>query len=162
MLSRTLEEAINRQINRELYSSYLYLGMAAYFESVNLKGFASWMLVQANEERGHAMKFYDYIYARQGKVVLDAIEAPKAKWTSTGKVFDEVYAHEQKVTGMINNLVELAAKEKDHATFEMLQWFVKEQVEEEANAALIVDKIKTLGDIPGHLFYLDHELSKRK
>jgi ferritin len=162
MLSRTLEEAINRQINRELYSSYLYLGMAAYFESVNLKGFASWMLVQANEERGHAMKFYDYIYARQGKVVLDAIEAPKAKWTSAGKVFDEVYAHEQKVTGMINNLVELAAKEKDHATFEMLQWFVKEQVEEEANAALIVDKVKTLGDIPGHLFYLDHELSKRK
>jgi ferritin len=162
MLSRTLEEALNRQINRELYSSYLYLGMAAYFESVNLKGFASWMLVQSNEERGHAMKFYDYIYARQGRVVLDAIEAPKSKWTSSGKVFEEVYAHEQKVTGLINNLVELATKEKDHATFEFLQWFVKEQVEEEANAALIVDKIKTLGDIPGHLFYLDHELSKRK
>jgi len=162
MLSKSMEEALNRQINRELYSSYLYLGMAAYFESVNLKGFASWMMVQANEERGHAMKFYDYIFARRGKVVLDAIEAPKAKWSSAGKVFDEVYAHEQKVTGMINNLVDLAVKEKDHATFEMLQWFVKEPVEEEENAALIVDRIRTLGDIPGHLFCLDHELSKRK
>jgi ferritin len=162
MLSKTMEEALNRQVNRELYSSYLYLGMSAYFESVNLKGFAGWMMVQSNEERGHAMKLYDYILARQGKVVLDTIEAPRAKWSSAGKVFEEVYAHEQKVTGMINNLVDLAIKEKDHATFEVLQWFVKEQVEEEANAALVVDRIKTLGDIPGHLFYLDHELSKRK
>ena len=157
-----MEEALNRQLNRELYSSYLYLGMSAYFESVNFKGFASWMMIQSNEERGHAMKIYEYILARQGKVVLDAIEAPKAKWSSAGKIFEEVYAHEQKVTGMINALVDLAIKEKDHATFEMLQWFVKEQVEEEANAAMIVDKIKTLGDIVGHLFYLDHELSKRK
>jgi ferritin len=157
-----MEEALNRQVNRELYSSYLYLGMSAYFESVNLKGFAGWMMVQSGEERNHAMKLYDYILARQGKVVLDAIEAPKAKWASAGKIFDEVYAHEQKVTGMINNLVDLAIKEKDHATFEMLQWFVKEQVEEEANAALIVDRIKTIGDIPGHLLCLDHELSKRK
>jgi len=108
------------------------------------------------------MKFYDYIIARQGKVVLDAIEAPKAKWTSAGKVFEEVYAHEQKVTGMINNLVDIALKEKDHATFEMLQWFVKEQVEEEANASMICEKIKILGDTPGHIFCLDHELGKRK
>lgn len=162
MLSKTMEDALNRQVNRELYSSYLYLGMSAYFENVNLRGFAGWMKVQAGEERGHAMKIYEYILARQGKVALDAIEAPKAKWTSAGKVFEEVYAHEQKVTGMIDALVELAVKEKDHATFEMLQWFVKEQVEEEANAALICDKIKTLGDVPGHLFWLDHELSKRK
>lgn len=162
MLSKTMEDALNRQVNREFYSSYLYLGMSAYFETVNLKGFAGWMKVQANEERNHAMKIYEYILARQGKVVLDAIEAPKAKWTSAGKVFEEVYAHEQKVTGMIDALVELAVKEKDHASFEMLQWFVKEQVEEEANASLICDKIKTLGDVPGHLFWLDHELSKRK
>ncbi|MFZ2073596.1 ferritin [Methanoregula sp.] len=162
MLSKTMEEALNRQVNRELYSSYLYLGMSAYFETLNLKGFASWMMIQAKEERAHAMKFYDYIIARQGKVVLDAIEAPKAKWSSAGKVFEEVYAHEQKVTGMINNLVDLATREKDHATFEVLQWFVKEQVEEEANAVLIADKIKTVGDTPGHLFCLDHELSKRK
>jgi ferritin len=162
MLSKTMEDALNRQVNRELYSSYLYLGMSAYFENASLRGFAGWMKVQAGEEHSHAMKIYEYILARQGKVVLDAIEAPKAKWTSAGKVFEEVYAHEQKVTGMIDALVELAVKEKDHATFEMLQWFVKEQVEEEANAALICDKIKTLGDVPGHLFWLDHELSKRK
>ncbi len=162
MLSKTMEESLNRQINRELYSSYLYLAMSAWFESINFKGFAGWMMVQANEERAHGMKLYDYIIARQGKVVLDTIEAPKAKWSSTGKVFEEVYAHEQKVTGMIHGLVDLAIKEKDHATFEMLQWFVKEQVEEEANAALIVEKIKVVGDVPGHLFCLDHELSKRK
>jgi len=162
MLSKAMEEALNRQINRELYSSYLYLGMAAWFESVNFKGFASWMMIQSGEERNHAMKIYDYVVARQGKVVLDAIEAPKAKWTSTGKIFDEVYAHEQKVTGLINALVDLAIKEKDHATFEFLQWFVKEQVEEESNAAMIVEKIKLVGDVPGHLFCLDHELSKRK
>ena len=108
------------------------------------------------------MKIYEYILARQGKVVLDAIEAPKAKWASCGKVFDEVYAHEQKVTGMIHALVDLAVKEKDHATFEMLQWFVKEQVEEEANAFQIIEKIKVVGDVPGHLFCLDHELGKRK
>jgi ferritin len=157
-----MEDALNRQVNRELYSSYLYLAMSAWFETINMKGFAGWLLVQSNEERGHAMKIYDYILARQGKVVLDAIEAPKAKWTSAGKVFDEVYAHEQKVTGMINALVDLAVREKDHATFEMLQWFVKEQVEEEENAARIVAIIKTVGDVPGHLFCLDHELSKRK
>jgi ferritin len=162
MLSKTMEEALNKQVNRELYSSYLYLGMSAWFETQNLKGFAGWMMVQSGEERNHAMKIYEYIIARQGKVSLGDIEAPKAKWTSAGKVFEEVYAHEQKVTGMIDALVDLAVKEKDHATFEMLQWFVKEQVEEEANAATICEKIKTVGDIPGHLFYLDHELSKRK
>lgn len=162
MLSKTLEEALNRQVNRELYSSYLYLAMSAWFESANLKGFAGWLFVQSNEERAHAMKLYDYIIARQGTIVLDAIEAPKAKWTSAGKIFEEVYAHERKVTGMINNLVELAAKEKDHATFEMLQWFVKEQVEEESNAVTICEKIKVVGDTPGHLFCLDHELGKRK
>ncbi len=162
MLSKTMEEALNRQVNRELYSSYLYLGMSAWFETLNLKGFAGWMMIQAKEERAHAMKFYDYIIARQGKVVLDTIEAPKAKWSSAGKVFEEVYAHEQKVTGMINNLVDIAIREKDHATFEVLQWFVKEQVEEEANAVMICEKIKTTGDTPGHLFCLDHELSKRK
>jgi ferritin len=162
MLSKTMEEALNRQVNRELYSSYLYLGMSAYFETTNLKGFAGWMKIQSNEERSHAMKIYEYILARQGKIVLDTIEAPRGKWTSAGKVFEEVYAHEQKVTGMIDALVDLAIKEKDHATFELLQWFVKEQVEEEANAAMITEKIKTVGDVPGHLFYLDHELGKRK
>jgi ferritin len=162
MLSKTVEEALNRQINRELFSAYLYLAMSAYFESATMKGFAKWLRVQAKEEQAHAIKFYDYVIARGGKVNLIAIEAPKAKWTLAGKVFEEVYAHEQKVTGMINALVELAMKEKDHATFEMLQWFVKEQVEEEEHASEILGKIKSIGDIPGHLFCLDHELGKRQ
>jgi len=162
MISRTMEAALNRQVNRELYSAYLYLSMSAYFETVNLKGFAKWMRVQAGEEKAHAMKIYDYVIARGGVISLEAIEAPKAKWASAGKVFEDVYAHEQKVTGMINALVDLSMKEKDHATFEMLQWFVKEQVEEEAHANEILSQIRIVGDVPGHLFYLDHHLGKRE
>lgn len=162
MLSKTMEEALNRQVNREFYSSYLYLAMSAYFESACMKGFAKWMRVQAKEERTHGEKIYDYIIVRGGKVTLGDIEAPKGKWTSAGKVFEEVYAHEQKVTGMIHNLVELAGREKDHASFEMLQWFVREQVEEEANTGDILEQIKIVGDIPGHLFWLDHQLGKRE
>ncbi len=162
MISKTMEEALNKQVNREYYSAYLYLAMSVYFESVNMKGFASWMRVQAKEEHAHGDKFLDYLMARGGKVTLGDIEAPKAKWASAGKVFEEVYAHEQKVTGMINTLVDLAIKEKDHATFEMLQWFVKEQVEEEKNSSEILEQIKIVGDVPGHLFYLDHHLGKRE
>ncbi len=162
MISKTMEDAINKQINRELYSAYLYLGMSAYCESANLKGFAKWLRIQAKEEQDHALKFYDFIIARGGKISLGAIEATKTKWASTGKIFEEVYAHEQKVTGMINALVEMAAKEKDHASFEMLQWFVKEQVEEEENASAILAQINIVGDVPGHLFCLDHELGKRE
>ena len=162
MLSRTMEEALNRQVNREFYSSYLYLSMSAYFESAGLKGFAKWMRIQAKEERVHGEKIYDYILLRGGKVTLADIEAPKGKWASAGKIFEETYAHEQKVTAMIHNLVEMAAKEKDFASTEMLQWFVKEQVEEEANAAEILAQIKILGDVPGHLFWLDHQLGKRE
>jgi len=162
MLSKSMEEALNRQVNRELYSAYLYMSMSAYFSSANLSGFAKWMRIQAKEERAHATKLYDYILARGGKIALLDIEAPKAKWASATKVFEEVYAHEQKVTGMINALVELATKEKDHASFEMLQWFVKEQVEEEEHASKILAKVRTIGDVPGHLFYLDHQLAKRE
>ena len=162
MISKTMETALNRQVNRELYSAYLYLSMSAYFETASLKGFAKWMRVQAKEEQAHAMKIYDYVIARGGKVTLEGIEAPKAKWTSAGKVFEDVYAHEQKVTGMIHALVDLAQKEKDHATFEMLQWFVKEQVEEEEHASEILSQITMLGDVIGHLFWLDHHLGKRE
>ena len=162
MLSKTMEEALNRQVNREFYSAYLYLAMSAYFESTSLKGFAKWMRIQAKEERTHGEKIYDYIHVRGGKVTLCDIEAPKAKWTSAGMVFGEVLSHEQKVTAMIHNLVELAAKEKDHASFEMLQWFVKEQVEEEASAGDILAQIKIVGDVPGHLFALNHSLGKRE
>jgi ferritin len=162
MISKTMEQALNKQVNRELYSAYLYLAMSSYFESVNMKGFAKWMRIQAKEEQVHALKIYDYIIARGGTVALLDIEAPKAKWSSAGTVFDEVYAHEQKVTAMIHGLVDLAIKEKDHATFEMLQWFVKEQVEEEEHASEIVNQIKIVGDIVGHLFHLDHQLGKRE
>jgi ferritin len=162
MISKTMEQALNKQVNREFYSAYLYLAMSSYFESVNMKGFAKWMRIQAKEEQVHALKIYDYIIARGGIVSLPDIEAPKAKWSSAGNVFDEVYAHEQKVTAMIHGLVDLAIKEKDHATFEMLQWFVKEQVEEELHASEIVSQIKIVGDIVGHLFYLDHQLGKRE
>jgi ferritin len=162
MISKTMEDALNKQVNREFYSSYLYLAMSAYFETVSLKGFAKWMRVQAKEERVHGEKIYDYIIARGGKVTLGEIEAPKNKWASAGKVLEETYAHEQKVTGMIHNLVDLATKEKDYASIEMLQYFVKEQVEEEANASDILAQIKIVGDVPGHLFYLDHHLGKRE
>ena len=161
MISKTMEQALNKQVNRELYSAYLYLAMSSYFESVPMKGFAKWMRIQAKEEQVHALRIYDYIVARGGTVSLLDIEAPRAKWSSAGKVFEEVYAHEQKVTAMIHGLVDLAVKEKDHATFEMLQWFVREQVEEEEHAGEIVSQIKIVGDIVGHLFYLDHQLGKR-
>lgn len=162
MLSKTMEQALNKQVNREMYSAYLYLAMSSYFETISMKGFAKWMRIQAKEEQAHALKIYDYIIARGGKVTLLDIEAPKAKWSSAGKVFEEVAAHEQKVTGMIHALVDLAIKEKDHATFEMLQWFVKEQVEEEEHANEILAQIGILGDIVGHLFWLDHHLGKRE
>jgi ferritin len=162
MLSKPMEQSLNKQVNRELYSAYLYLAMSSYFKSENMKGFAKWMRLQAKEEQGHALKIHDHIIARGGKVTLLDIEAPKAKWPSAGKVFEEVSAHEQKVTGMIHALVDLAIKEKDHVTFEMLQWFVKEQVEEEEHAGEILAKIICIGDVPGHLFCLDHELGKRE
>jgi len=162
MIKETIQDAINRQINRELYSAYLYTAMSAYFETLTLRGASKYMRVQANEERAHAMKFFDYIVERGGTVKLTAIDAPPVKWESPLKVFEEAYKHEQKVTGWINDLVNLAIKEQDHATNNMLQWFVREQVEEEANAAEIVEKIKMLGP-EGHAFlWLDHELGKRE
>jgi ferritin len=162
MLSKTMEEALNRQVNREFYSAFLYLAMSSYFASENLTGFAHWMRVQSREEQAHAFKIFDYIIDRGGKVSLATLEAPKAKWSSAGKVFEETYAHEQKVTGMINALVELAMTERDHASFEMLQWFVKEQVEEEKQAYEILAQIRMVGDTPGHLIYIDRHIGKRE
>lgn len=162
MLLKTMESALNKQVNRELFSGYLYLAMSSYFETVSMKGFAKWMRVQAKEEQAHAMKIYDFILSRGGKVTLGDIEAPKSKWASAGKVFEETYAHEQKVTAMIHALVDLAKKENDHATFEMLQWFVREQVEEEEQAGDVLNQIRIVGDIPGHLFWLDNQMGKRE
>ncbi|MDL1978870.1 MAG: ferritin, partial [Deltaproteobacteria bacterium] len=135
--------------------------MSAYFESINLSGFASWMRAQAQEEMVHAMKFYDYVNERGGRVILGPIEAPPSEWESAVAVFDATYKHEQKVTGLINDLVDLAIEEKDHATNNLLQWFVSEQVEEEASASGVLNKAKLTGDAPGGLFMLDQELGAR-
>jgi ferritin len=161
MLKEKIQNALNQQVNAELYSSYLYLSMASYFESINLKGFANWMRVQTQEELVHAMKFYDFIIERGGKVVLTSIEGPRTEWSSPLAVFEHAYEHEQKVTGLINTLVDLSIAEQDHATNNFLQWFVAEQVEEEASADEVVQKIKLMGDASGGLFMLDRELAQR-
>jgi len=161
MIDEKMQEAINKQLNAELYSSYLYLSMSAYFQSVNLGGFANWMRVQAKEELAHAMKFYDYVNERGGRVILQPVEEPPSEWDSPLAVFEHVYRHEQKVTGLINKLVDLAVKARDHATNNFLQWFVSEQVEEEASADEVVQKLKLVGDAPGGLFMIDRELAQR-
>ncbi|KAA0004774.1 MAG: ferritin [Thermoplasmata archaeon] len=161
MLSKKMLDELNKQVNAELYSSYLYLSMAAYFESINLKGFANWMKIQAQEEVTHAMKFFDYINERGGRVTLDTIKKPPAEWKSPLDVFENTYKHEVNVTKMINSLVDLAIKEKDHATYNMLQWFVAEQVEEEASADAIRQQLKFIGKDGRGLLMLDRELSRR-
>lgn len=161
MLDKEMEDALNGQINAEMYSAYLYLAMSAYFQSISLTGFSSWMRVQAQEEMVHAMKFYDFINERGGRVALKPIDAPQAEWESPLAAFEGAYSHEQKVTGLINELVELALKKRDHATNIFLQWFVSEQVEEEDSANEVVEKIKLVGEAQGGLFMLDRELGQR-
>jgi ferritin len=156
-----MQDAMNDQINKELYSSYLYLSMAAYFEDKNLPGFARWMRVQEAEEREHAMKFYDFIQQCGGRVVLKAIDAPKTEWASTLEVAEEVVAHEAKVTASIYALYEIALKEKDYPAQVMLQWFITEQVEEEKNAAEIVANLKMIEARDTAVLVLDHRLGKR-
>ncbi|NUM71339.1 MAG: ferritin [Ignavibacteriaceae bacterium] len=161
MLSAKIEKALNDQVNRELYSSYIYLAMSAYFESKNYGGFAHWMKIQSEEEREHGMKIYDYINTRDGRVVLEAIQAPKKEWAKPLEAFEEAYAHEQYISKSINDIVTLAYEEKDHATVEFLSWFVKEQVEEEASSRDVVEKMKMVGESTNTLFLLDRELGKR-
>ena len=161
MLSDRMEKALNDQINAELYSAYLYLAMAAYFESINLGGFGNWMRIQAQEELTHAMKFYDFVYERGGRVSLAAVDAPPKEWDSPLAAFEGAYAHECKVSAMINDLVNIAIEEKDHATNNFLQWFVSEQVEEEASADAVVQKLKLIGDHGNGIFMLDRELGQR-
>lgn len=162
MLSKKMQEELNKQINAEMYSAYLYLAMSAYFEDRNLSGFANWMYIQAQEEMTHAMKIYRYVFERGGRVYLQPIEGPPKEWDDAVKVAEEVYAHEQKVTGMIHNLVNLAREEKDHGTDNMLQWFVSEQVEEEANADELLQQLKMVGGKGQGLLMLDRELSRRQ
>ena len=161
MLDDKMQEALNFQLNRELYSAYLYLAMGAYFEDQEFPGFGNWMKVQAQEELSHAMKFYNYIVQRGGRVLLADIEAPDSQWKSPTATFEHVYEHEQMVTGLINNLVDLALEISDHATNNFLQWFVAEQVEEEESASGVLQKIKLAAESSSGLYILDNELAQR-
>lgn len=161
MLNIQMEKALNEQINAEFYSSYMYLSMSTYFESVGLPGAAQWMQAQAQEEWFHGMKLYDHVNERGGRVLLKAIPQPPTSWKSTLQVFQDVLAHEEKVTGLINNLVNLALDNRDHATNIFLQWFVSEQVEEEASVGAVLGKLKLIGKDSSGLFALDAELGQR-
>lgn len=156
-----MQGAFNRQLNAELYSSYLYLSMSTYFEASNLRGFANWMRVQAAEEMVHVMKFYQFINERGGQVLLTAIEAPPTSWDFPLAAFQQVLAHEQKVTGLIGDLANLAQQQGDHAAYNFLQWFVAEQVEEEASASAVVQNLQLIGAEASGLLMLDRELGAR-
>jgi ferritin len=162
MLNPKIQEAFNKQINAELYSEYLYLSMSAYFEAESFKGMAHWMRMQADEERIHALKIYDFIHNRNGRVILTQIDAPKTQWNSPLDVFEDAYKHEQKISGLINDLANLSLGEKDHMAHQFLEWFSNEQVEEEAAALTIVDQLKLVGDHGVALYLLDQQLSQRQ
>ena len=161
MVNEKMEAALNAQLNAEVYSGYLYLSMAAYFEDIDLAGFANWMRVQAEEELEHGMKFYDYLIRRGASVTLEAIEKPQTEWESPLAVFEHVLSHEKMVTGLINDLVDLAIQERDHATNNFLQWFVEEQVEEEENAMEMLAKVKLAGDDNSIIYTLNEEFATR-
>jgi len=161
MLSEKMEKALNEQINAEIYSAYLYLSMSAYLESVDLPGFANWMRVQWQEELAHAQKFYTYVFERDGRVVLAGIEAPPTEWKSPLEAFEETLKHERHVTQRIHDLVRLAREVGDVATENFLQWFVTEQVEEEASAKALIQQLKLVGNEGQGLFLTDRELATR-
>jgi ferritin len=161
MLSKVVQDTINEQIKNELYSAYLYLSMSAYCEAANLRGCAHWMRVQSQEEVSHAMKFFEFVFDRGGRVVLQAIDQPPVDFKSSLDLFQQTLQHEQKVTAMINHIYELAVKENDYATQTFVQWFITEQVEEEKNASQILEQLKAIGDQPAALFMLDGYLGKR-
>jgi ferritin len=162
MISKTMAKEINKQINEELYSSYLYMAMAAYAVSEGFSGVANWLQVQSQEEAMHAAKFSKFLTRVNERVTLDAIAKPPAQWKSVQAVFEDVLKHEQKITSRIHNLVRLAKKEEDAASENMLQWFVAEQVEEEENAAEIIARMKLAGAHGAALLFLDKELGSRK
>lgn len=160
-ISKKLEEAINDQINAEIYSAYLYLSMAAYFDSNNLGGFANWMKIQFQEEMFHAMKFYGFIDERGGRVLMKPIAGPETTWESPLKAFEHTYSHECEVTARINKLMDLAIEERDHMARELLHWFIAEQVEEESSADKIINELKLIGDNGHGLLMIDRELAAR-
>lgn len=161
MISGKMESSLNEQIKNEVYSAYLYLAMSAYCDSADLSGFSHWFRLQFDEEMSHAMKIYDYILEQSGRVELLAIDQPPKDFGGPVKVFEETLAHEKTVTGMINNLMDIAVTEKDHATQIFLQWFVTEQIEEEANAESILKNLKMVGGQGNGLFMIDRELAQR-
>lgn len=161
MISDKMQAAFNDQIGAEFFSANLYLSMAAYLEAGDLPGLASWMRIQYQEEVSHGMKMFEYLIERDGRAVVQAIEAPESEWSGAVNVFEAVLAHEQMVTGLINNLMDIALAEKDHAANIFLQWFINEQVEEEATARGIVQQLKMLGDSKAGLFQIDRELGAR-
>jgi ferritin len=161
MISKAVQDAINDQINKELYSSYLYLSMAAYFEDKNLAGFAKWMHIQEGEERAHAMKLYEFLVDRGGRVMLKPIAAPETDWKTPLDLFKQVASHEAAVSASIHALYELALKEKDYPAQVMLQWFITEQVEEEKNATEIVQQLELVEARGTAVLMLDHRLGKR-
>ncbi len=161
MISKKLQNAINKQINKELYSEYLYLSMAAYLESIGLEGFANFFKVQVQEERFHTMKFFDYVNERGGRVVLEAIDRPQIEFKSPVEIFEIAYKHEQYVTKLINELMEVAIKENDHAARSFLNWYIDEQVEEEASMDKILNQLKMIGGKGQGMLMLDKELATR-
>ena len=161
MISKKLEDAINSQINKELYSAYFYLAMSAYCTTKDLDGFANFFYVQYQEETFHAMKFYHFVLDRGGNVVLTKIDTPPADFKSPLDVFEKTLEHEKFVTKSINELLDLAIKENDHASSSFLKWYVDEQVEEEATITKLVNKMKLVGDNVGGLFIIDAELKAR-
>lgn len=161
MIEKTIEKALNEQINEEFASAYLYLAMAAYFAAEGWDGMAGWMRVQAQEEVGHAMRIFDHVVERAGRVKLRALPEPEANWALPLAAFQAAYKHEQHITARIHRLVELAQNEKDHAAGAMLQWFVTEQVEEEDQALKVVQLLERMGDDGRGLVIADRELGRR-
>lgn len=162
MFNKKLEQAVNEQIKNELYSGYLYLAMAAQCEATNLKGFANWLKVQAKEELGHAMKLYDFVNDRGGRVIFESLEKPPTEYKSLQEMFEAVLKHEQKVTELINKLYEMARTENDYPLQVHLQWFIDEQVEEEKNASEILAYLKLIGEKGQGIFMLDKIMGERK
>jgi ferritin len=161
MISQTLLDAINKQINKELFSEYLYLSMATYFAAEGLSGFENFFIVQAQEERFHAMKFYNFVNERGGRVLLKKLEDPKTDFVSVQEVFELSLGHERYISKSIYEIMDLAIEEKEHATKSFLNWFVDEQVEEEASMEAILDKLKLIGGEGHGLLMLDNELGQR-
>ncbi len=159
-LGKKLEETLNSQINEEMYSSYLYLAMATHFKDERFNGFAKWMERQSKEELGHAMKIYGYLVQRNGKITLKAIKEPAFEGKTPLEVFNSTLKHEQHITKLVNDLYDLSGAEKDNATEIFMQWFVNEQVEEEATVLEIIDALKMIGDSKQALFMMDHEIGE--